>query len=371
MQESKVVQDFFDNIYNKEKNYKKIYSKINKKEKIKKISNVVAIFIMIITIGITAPKIYAKISWNIEYKEFENRNIVNSEISSSIVNEAQKNDMEYIYQDDIGVKIDSIILTNNMLKIVVNMKIKDYKKINSDTFGYGFAIYDEENNIYAINERYNQGIGKLKQYGKKLYRELGLDFNENDMYGKNLATTINMDYTLSKEGNIISEIELKSLKGFPKSKKIYVRIFDIGFTMTETSISNNNRINIENFEDFILSESEWQFHINLPEEVSNNVEKKFILKDRIDGIELENAKLSNMILTLSIRQKNDFEKILDSRTIYISDENGNIYYASPAIIDNNTSNLMFTLNLDYTEEKLYLNIETSSKKYKVELILEE
>lgn len=368
MQGNRILKEYFDDIYNKENNYEKTCSKINNKKQIKKIINIAAMFIMVVAIGIITPRIYAKISWNIEYKEFENRNVTTSEINIEEINDAEKINMEYVYQDNVGVKIDSIILTNDTFRMTVNMQIKEYEKINSDTFGYGFAIYDEENNIYVINERYNYGSGKLNQYGKKLYRELGLDFNTNNMYEKNLATAVNTNYISSKDGNILSEIELKTTKDFPKSKKIYVRIFDIGFTMTEENIEDDGKTNIENFENFVLSDSEWQFDINMPEKFYNRNEKDVILKDNIDGMELENAKISNTGLSLTINLNNKLKGRLNNKNVYISDESGNKYYSAPSIINDEKLELIF--NINNVKENLYFNIETGEEKYKTQLMFE-
>ena len=59
----------------------------------------------------------------------------------------------YIYKNDIGIKIDTLILTNDYFKINVNFKLPEDIELNTQTFRYGFAVYDENGNIYGIQER--------------------------------------------------------------------------------------------------------------------------------------------------------------------------------------------------------------------------
>ena len=75
MSKNKVLKEYINNIYNKDRNYDIVFSKIKNKNNIRKILNIAAIFLITMMIGVTLPKIYAKIAWNIEYKEYEKREI--------------------------------------------------------------------------------------------------------------------------------------------------------------------------------------------------------------------------------------------------------------------------------------------------------
>jgi len=55
----------------------------------------------------------------------------------------EKIDMDYVVQDDIGVKIDSLYITDNHLEIKTNFVFPKDKEMNSEHFNFGYAIYDE------------------------------------------------------------------------------------------------------------------------------------------------------------------------------------------------------------------------------------
>ena len=76
---NKVFQDYLEEVNNIDSNYKKIISKkrgvVNMKNYKKKILNIVAIFVAIVFIGVASTQIYAKIQWDIKFKEYQNRPI--------------------------------------------------------------------------------------------------------------------------------------------------------------------------------------------------------------------------------------------------------------------------------------------------------
>ena len=74
MPDNKIFKEFLESTYDREKNYNSICSKIKGGiDMKKKILNIVAVLLIVL---VTAKSVYAKIAWHIEYKEYENRNVI-------------------------------------------------------------------------------------------------------------------------------------------------------------------------------------------------------------------------------------------------------------------------------------------------------
>ena len=72
---------------------------------------------------------------------------------------------------------------------------------------------------------------------------------------------------------------MKSEKGFPRSKKIYIRVFDLGYSMTQVDEENNYQA-----EDFSITNAEWIFEIDLPEKFYNYVKRHIYKIKRIKSL---------------------------------------------------------------------------------------
>ena len=76
---NKIFKEFTEEKFNMDNNYKNIISKIGtnsieyKRNNKNKIVNIAAILIVAIIIGSVTPSINAKIQWNIQFKEYKNR----------------------------------------------------------------------------------------------------------------------------------------------------------------------------------------------------------------------------------------------------------------------------------------------------------
>ncbi len=370
MSKNKVLKEYINNIYNKDRNYDIVFSKIKNKNNIRKILNIAAIFLITMMIGVTLPKIYAKIAWNIEYKEYEKREIntfkeaINDAIEDGY---AEKLNMDYSYKNGIGVKIDSLMITKDSYIMNVNIKIDDYKNINSDTFDFGYAVYDENNNIYQVNDRYDYGTGLTEIYERKLCTELGIKYSDNDIYSINQATSSEKVKMLFKDGELQTQVIIKSLKGFPKSKKIYIRIFDIGFIMKDEKVKNSGKIEITDAEDFKLSDSEWQFELEIPERFYNRNTIELQLAEKINGIELKKAELSETALILEINMKDESINALNRDNIYITDEFENNYTYGSYSVNKGLAQISFNIEKKDLLKHLYLNISIGKYNEKIKL----
>lgn len=357
MPKNKVLYEYFDNknTINQNENYEAICSKMQTKNNIKKIiNNVAAVIVLAITFGVATTTIYAKRAWDIEYKEYENRNINYTNVS--LENSKIENlDMEYSYQNGIGVKIDSIVKTPDTLLMNINFDINNFSNINTDTLSFGYAVFDENNNIYNISERLKLGAGEKWSYAQKLCRELNLKYKPSKFLptvltnGGKLPTIIK-----SKAGNIIFETENNSYIGYPESEKLYIRIFDIGFVMSDSNVKENGEIIFSEVEDFELSNCEWQFEIEIPKEFYKDsfIELKPIKE--LEDFEIKKAILSETALMLEI---NHDYSIIDTKHIRLVDEMGNNYSGGIASSNDNKLEMLFYVNKKDFKETLILKIE--------------
>ena len=369
MIKNKIFDEYLEKGYDKNENYNNIYSKIKNDSK-KRILNLVATLFTVITIGTSASIIYANRNWNKEYEEYLNRNIETAKASANwdiLSGDTENIDMEYVYQDGIGIKINSLLITDYTCQMDIDFRMlndkKDYK-----AFKFGFAIYDEENNIYNISERLKlTGSKTLQNYEKKLCKELGIKYNPKEYnMPKQLATGVAQNPISITDDNTIMRLELSAKEQLPQSKKLYIRIFDIGYSLADFSDIDGVEFKIENAEDFPLSNSEWQFEVNIPERFYEKNYTKLKLKENIEDFKVENAILSETNLAIIIDTEYSLQNIISG--ISISDERGNIYDIYKTV-DGEKYKLIFNID-DALDKQLYLNLNISEYNInkKVELI---
>ena len=127
MIKNKILNEYLDKQCDKDEIYNNIYHSIKIKSK-KKTLNILSTLFVIIIIGISGGIIYAKRNWDKEYSKYLNRNIETSKSSANwdLINDNTENlEMDYIYQDGIGVKIDSLLITDYTCQIDINFKLSD------------------------------------------------------------------------------------------------------------------------------------------------------------------------------------------------------------------------------------------------------
>lgn len=369
MHENKIFRELLENVYNKEKNYTDISSKIKKViDMKKKILKIVAV-LLIVVIGYTAQDIYAKIAWNISYEKYKNRNVITRSIAldEKAKDKYRENlNMDYIYQDKIGIKLNSLIIANDYCQIDLDIKLDEEIQIGEDNLQYGMVVYDENNNIYNISERWHKNEKQLT-YWKKLYKELGIKENQS----KELSNTA--QYSKSK-------VTMTSIKGFPKSKKLYIRIFDIGY---EDCKIDYEKMEVIYRNDINLSNSEWQFEIDIPEKFYERTETQLKLGKEVEGIDIKKAELTQTGLSMivNIKQLKDFmlggmnmgsEEFgtLSKAAFYISDGDDNIYTATEfgTTTENGELSVRFGIGKDDLDKGIFLNVSLNDIQEKIELV---
>lgn len=370
---------------------KNALNNVKKKSNMRKILHIAAV-ILIICVTITlVPQAYAKIKWEIEYKEFENRDV---SYGYSSVREAMENgyeeniNMEYIYKDGVGLKITNLMISDNDCSVKFKLKIdENIPATTNQPLSYGYAIYDENNNIYHVFEPIEIGNPKNLTYFKKLYRELGINYNEYDVATIQYADSSSCGGLLSvKDREFETEINLTSAKGFPTSRKLYIRVFDIFNMLIETGKDEFGRNKVLDTEKLQISDNEWIIEIDVPEKFYERETIEFKLAEDVKGVNLVKAVVTDTKMTVQIgdndklldiiekgmhQEFDEFRKNVDNN-FHIEDEKGIVYSAFETDTFGTNGyggvNGNFNINKENMSEKLYLVITNGEEIHKIELV---
>ena len=383
---NKTLKEHLENEYSKEKNYQKILYKEKKVVSMKrKILNIAAIFLVIIVAGVLSTNIYAEIQWNKEFDIYKNLPSVRTKGTLAEIKEdgyAEVIDTDYITQDGISIKVNEMLLTDDVLSIDLNFKFDQNVNVDSNTFSFGYIIYDENKNVYHILPRMH--IDEKSIYDNVTlytYNELGIDYDKNNIYTTQLASSggIKLDDVTEENKTIDVDITVRARDTFPQSKKLYIRIFDLGYTALETEENNSEIIDAENFE---LSNSKWNFEITVPDKFYERNTKELKPESQIPGIEFENIIITDTGLNITFKSEEYDELIkagkdMDSsefleknqKMLYISDKTGNRYNEINIGTTGNEREYKMTLDvgMKYLDD-LYVNYLDNGIPYRVKLI---
>lgn len=390
---NEILREYLREQNNIDKDYNIILKKAKrKKNNIKKIMEFVAVSLVVIILGTASSKIYAKRQWDIKFEEYQNRNYQFETVGiaeSQNNGYAEKIDMEYIFKDNIGVKVNSIMLTDDYFETYIDFKFPENMPVSYKDFRFGYVVYDDENNIYSfqtrtrranINEKYKFDY----DYIKCLLKELDIKYNKaDDIHSICLDSAQHFGPVSANDTNILSIISMDSEKGFPRSKKLYIRIFDLGMSMLDYE-EKDGEFKVLDREDFTLSaeDSEWIFEINIPERIYNRETINLNLKEDIPGLKIEKLTVTEVKLLIKGEMNNNeilegLQKDYDAKEfttlinekINITDNEGNIYYNVGSASFGNEFYLGFDINKNMLEEKkLFLNVKINGKEYTEELI---
>ena len=212
-----------------------------------------------------------------------------------------------------------------------------------------------------------------------IYQDIGVKYNKNDIYSLQYTDNCGVSNVSANERNIVSQIHMGSSKGFPKSHKIYIRVFDLGYNMV--NVKYNGEPN--DIEEFTISNAEWIFEINVPDRFYERQEQNLVLKDEIPGVEIDKLYVTEVGLTLKIKVEgltdivmsgkdmniNEWDE-LRKNTINISDEDGNIYYETTmgSTQEKNKYRMQYDINKNMLDKRFFLNVKVGDKQYSSELI---
>lgn len=354
---------------------------VKKKMKLwKKVLLILVIIIILIVVAFVSYKVYVRIDMEIKFKEFEKRQAIETKGTLSYIGDdncAIVENMDYITQDEIGVKIDSISITDDTFSANISFKID--KEFDYKTLGYGYAIYDENKNIYEINTRMHLGENEKYDYDSFfMQRELGINKNK-DIYSIYLADRAGIENISRNENEktITTTMQIEAKDKFPKSKKIYIKLFDLGYF-------NINRIENEQIiaQNFNLSDAKWQFEFDIPEEMNKRETINLKLANEIPGLEVTNMTITETKLVLNFNSEEYINLISAGKDmpagefpnkckemLNITDGEGNVYQD---IGGGTTGNNGYKISFDATKKdltkKLFINFKVGDTQYKSELV---
>lgn len=313
---NKFMKDYLENVNSEKENLNTIKNRIiQKNQQKRKLINLVAVVLIIILLGTCSPKIYAKVRQSIKYQEYTRRDYVSGtgKIASAYTEEI---DMDYVYQNNIGVKIGSIILTDDAFKAKVSLKLPEEMRVdklpennNEDThilYSFGYAVYDEKNNIYGCNARMDEKFLK-EGYGDYLMclcKELGIKYKENNF--SQLSNGGSMTVIETDDEKVTVEMDLLSLEGFPNSEKLFIRIFNIGYSI----LSDNPDSEFSEHNDL-----EWIFEIETPDKFLKRETTNLVLLDEIPKLKISKFIVTETGMTLKA-QKKDVVSTMAARKRY-------------------------------------------------------
>ena len=383
---NKTLKEHLENEYSKEKNYQKILYKEKKVVSMKrKILNIAAIFLVIIVAGVLSTNIYAEIQWNKEFDIYKNLPSERTKGTLAEIKEdgyAEVIDTDYITQDGISIKVNEMLLTDDVLDVDLTFKFDENVNVDYDRFDFAYSIYDENKNVYAVSSRIHLGENiKVDNTARYLYEELGIKYDKKNITALQLVNSSSkgIESTDKENRTIDMNITLRAKDKFPQSKKLYIRIFDLGYSVMETDADTRK---ITNMKDYKLSESKWNFEITVPDKFYERNTKELKLESQIPGIEFKNITITDTSLNLTFKSEeydelikigkdmepNDFAEMRDN-ILYISNKTGNRYNEINIGTTGNEKEYKMTLDvgMKYLDD-LYVNYLDNGIPYRVKLI---
>lgn len=356
--------------------------KENKKSKI--ILKVLAIILVVVVIGLIVFGIGVVVKHNIEYKEYCQRKYKIG-IGTTLNDNSEyleKVEMDYVEQDGIKMKVDSILMTDDNFKANIKMLFNEDIDFNVKNPYFSYAIYDDEKNVYEYSTNMSKMLpisNEGAKYIKNFCKDIGVKY---DFFGNRLGMS-------NGGGTSIIDLETVQLEAigikdsFPRSKKIYIRIFDLGYI----DIKKSNEETTDIFEDFVqISDAEWIFEIDIPEKFYNRQTIYLKPAEEISGIEFSKLELTETALTVVGKWSEltelwregkdvdgeEYEEWSQKRDniLYITNGEGNRYDSvrggSGEEKDSFTSR--FLANKEDLNKKLYLNYTINGVLKTVELV---
>ena len=323
--------------YDKEKNYTIIMNRINEKRKPYYIKTIAASVLFFIIAGLLGNGIYAKIQWNIQYKEYLN---VDRGVTSLSVKESEssgnlvKIDDQYNYKNNIGLKIDNLFISDDELELDVFIDLSKIDNFRSDTLGFGYIIYDENNSIIGAYTRRGWEYGKFNSlkkcfstnYFKKFMKEKNISYKEHDLV-KLMNYNSCSEKLIESTNKIVTQRILISSENrkIPKSQKIYIRIFDLGY-----AVSDSKTLDYEDFE--LCKNEEWNYDIIIPDKIYSRKNLDLMVENTTSKAKITTASISESRLIIEFdgfESTDEYNKFVedndnDNFRLYLEDQNGNV-----------------------------------------------
>lgn len=238
-------------------------------------SNIIIKFISLISafIAITAGVVFAKDISKWINNIFKPETTSNGIIQMAEEGYIQNTNMDFIEDNGISIKIDSILMDDYNLDIVFEVKTKENIKPIYNIEISDLIISDENNNIiYCSYDR----VDLYEDFCKKH----NIEFSNKNMHN-NYTNEGYQTEVIERTDNSVKFLYKLYSTGYPKSKKL---IFDFKNINIISSVENitNNRIS-QNLK------GKWNIEVDLPEVFYNRKNLIYSVKDKSD-------KKSNVIL---------------------------------------------------------------------------
>lgn len=353
-------------------------------DKMNKVSKVVTILLCMVVMlsGIT----YAAKLWNVQFKKFEktiespNEAITQAKESGYI----EEFDSDYDVKDGVGIKVDSFLKTDDCLNMTVNFKFAEDTEVNSDTFEFGYIIYDENKNVYQVAPRiyFDNQISEHDMI-VSIFKEMEINFDEDNIFESVFSESSSIENMETEEDRtIVKEFTIRAKKSYPKSEKIYIKFFDLGYTMMDKAnlVEQAELENIE-IEEFDITNKEWTFEIDVLDEMSKAENKELKVKDEIPNIEIKSCTLTEtgMVILLKTNDYIDYVCIGKEMKNTFPDKKFNIFNimnSDGKFYDNigngPTDDGLYKIVVDVPksdlEKGLFVDYESNGVEYKSELI---
>lgn len=297
---------------------------------------VILLTIGLITIGFVQAKNFIK--------EFEDRKptYVIESIADAINNGYVENlNMEYAYSDGIGLKINSFSMSNNNINFILDFKLENCKDLEEKNIEYGYILYNENNEVYHIKTGTNKNLIK--------------DFlNEKNIKSDNFKPNflnVQSSYIAKKQDNIVINESMSTYGYLPKTKKLFFKIIGIGYR------EYNGKYKA-------ISNSNWLIELDIPEKFYEATNIEYILKEDVQGINLEKVFVSDTSMTFVAI----IEGINGNNSISIIDENGKEYLATTISYIGDRIKTEFPIYKEKATNKLYIKTIINNEEKITELV---
>lgn len=272
----------------------------------------VVLILSIVFIG-TGIVIACNSSWN-----FWSNNGVKTALEYDYV---QNIEMDYNIQNDLGIKLDSIIIDNSNIGMVFNYKMPSKFKNVDNIVLSDIVIKDEKNNI--IFE----------------------DGNENS-----LSTGYSEEFA-SENGILKQAILLYNLNHtYPKSNNIYISFSTIHIFRNQKNIKTIT--------------GNWNFDVNVSDKFINRETINYKASQSKD-IDIIRVELTSTGLDIEMKFNSPLNAEKLRKNIKVQDKDGNEYYADKFIAENELTNptikTSFPITIYNADDNLKLIIETDKE----------
>ncbi|MCI8272987.1 MAG: hypothetical protein HFJ55_02760 [Clostridia bacterium] len=236
----------------------------------------------------------------------------------------------YEYKNGIGCKINSLIISDKDMNIVVDFDFTDKEIVQNQIFAK-FIIYDENKNVYCNYSPLTKKSSDLK-YQKKFYRSMKLS-HKNELNMSKSYTNLYL-----KDNRFIAQLMLDSITPIPRAQKIYINIYDVGY------IDYNKDEYV-----YLFKDTDWNFSINVPELFYNRANIEFETQGKLNKVKVENFYVTDTGTIMTGTIKDDFMPL----NIQIVDENGKTYkYYSCTRIGEDKEYGKFQYEFDFNKNML-------------------